>query len=370
MIIKTITNQKNLLPAVILLLTGAMLLTGCRGERKQTKQDILSIPIASKPEASEKDIYKWIEKSDELAVIFETQQKEQKIIEQESEISHQRTALIVVTLALVILFFIIFILHKQKETRKMEEEHDKLQKAFKQLEIANTKAEESSRMKTTFIQQISHEIRTPLNILSGFTQLITDESYHLDLQARQEANRMITENTKRITEVVNKMLELSDTYSTANGQEYNDTTVETIVNNAIMDSAIREAKHVTFTLDAKKEYMDIQLTTNAKNAARALTLLLDNASKFTTKGDVRLIVDRNDGQNLLILIVEDTGIGIPANEAEHIFEEFVQLDDYQEGTGIGLTVARAFARQLGGDVVLDSFYSGGARFIMTLPLEK
>ncbi len=71
----------------------------------------------------------------------------------------------------------------------------------------------------------------------------------------------------------------------------------------------------------------------------------------------------------LSFTVEDTGIGIPPDEAEHIFEEFVQLDRYYDGTGIGLTVARSIARRLGGDIVLDTSYSGGARFVYTLPLE-
>ncbi|QVJ81606.1 sensor histidine kinase [Xylanibacter ruminicola] len=66
-------------------------------------------------------------------------------------------------------------------------------------------------------------------------------------------------------------------------------------------------------------------------------------------------------------IVEDTGIGIPAAEAERIFDEFVQLNEYYDGTGIGLTVARSLARRLGGDVVLDTTYTAGARFVFTLP---
>jgi len=66
-------------------------------------------------------------------------------------------------------------------------------------------------------------------------------------------------------------------------------------------------------------------------------------------------------------VVEDTGIGVPPEKAEDIFEEFVQLNDYYDGTGIGLTVARSLARRLGGDVRLDSTYSGGARFLFTLP---
>ena len=75
------------------------------------------------------------------------------------------------------------------------------------------------------------------------------------------------------------------------------------------------------------------------------------------------------GLKTYILSFEDDGIGIPSAEAEHIFEEFVQLDEYYDGTGIGLTVARSMARRLGGDITLDTSYSNGARFIMTLPLD-
>lgn len=66
-------------------------------------------------------------------------------------------------------------------------------------------------------------------------------------------------------------------------------------------------------------------------------------------------------------MVEDNGIGIPLEEAEHIFDEFVQLDEYYEGTGIGLTVARSLARRMNGDITLDTSYTSGARFIFSLP---
>lgn len=72
-------------------------------------------------------------------------------------------------------------------------------------------------------------------------------------------------------------------------------------------------------------------------------------------------------QEQVAFAVEDTGIGVPPEEAEHIFEEFVQLDDYYYGTGIGLTVARNIARRLGGDIVLDTTYTNGARFVFSLP---
>lgn len=66
-------------------------------------------------------------------------------------------------------------------------------------------------------------------------------------------------------------------------------------------------------------------------------------------------------------MVEDNGIGVPLEEAEHIFDEFVQLDEYYEGTGIGLTVARSLARRMNGDITLDTSYTSGARFIFSLP---
>ena len=72
----------------------------------------------------------------------------------------------------------------------------------------------------------------------------------------------------------------------------------------------------------------------------------------------------------LFFSVEDTGIGIPHKEAERIFEEFVQLDEYYDGTGIGLTVARSLARRIGGDIMLDTAYIGGSRFVMTLPINE
>ena len=107
------------------------------------------------------------------------------------------------------------------------------------------------------------------------------------------------------------------------------------------------------------------LLTNERQSSHALVLLLDNARKFTKQGSVTLKVSTQ--AESVVFTVEDTGIGVPADEAEHIFDEFVQLDDYYDGTGIGLTVARSIVRRLGGDVVLDTSYHDGARFVMTLP---
>ena len=227
------------------------------------------------------------------------------------------------------------------------------------------KAMESSRMKTDFIQQISHEIRTPLNILSGFTQIITSSDADLTADQLSNIHKRITENTDRIVQLVNKMLELSDANSQTVIEREDNVTARDIVNDTIRRVRIAPTNDVVFSWEAD-ELADTMLKTHRKYAVRALACLVDNAWKFTSKGVITLRLLKNGAR--LLFVVEDTGIGVSADQAEHIFEEFVQLDNYYDGTGIGLTVARSIARRLGGDIVLDTTYEGGARFVMTLPL--
>lgn len=295
----------------------------------------------------------------ELTTIYNTQQKEKEIVEQRSRLTHQRYLAIVIVLVLVIIFFILIIFFRHQASMR-------LRKAYAKLEIANERIKESSRMKTSFIQQMSHEIRTPLNILSGFTQIITTPGMELDEETRKDINSKIMDNTKRITELVNKILELSDISSKTIIERNDDLPVLHIATQAI-NSVIAKGE-AKIPIDTKIDESVNQLTikTNEQAVTHALLMLLDNAEHFTKEGSITLIINQQDDK--VRFIVEDTGIGIPANEAEHIFEEFVQLNEYEVGTGIGLTVARSICRRLGGDVVLDTNYTAGARFVMTLPL--
>lgn len=221
-------------------------------------------------------------------------------------------------------------------------------------------------MKTNFIQQISHEFRTPLNILNGFTQILTAPNMVLQEEEKADIQKRISESTERITGLVNKMLELSD----ANSQQVIDRSDRiaalVIASQAADNAGIQQASHIKFHLETDAQAETV-VHTNLRAATRALVLLLDNARKFTKEGEVRLAIRQLP--EAVCFIVEDTGIGIPPKEAEHIFGEFVQLDEYYDGTGIGLAVARSIARRLGGDIVLDTSYSGGARFVMSLPKE-
>lgn len=310
----------------------------------------------------------------ELATIYETQQKENELMEQRSNLSDMRLLTVYITLVLVILGFGLFIFFRHRAAVRLE-------KAYYDLERANMRAEESSRMKSDFIQQISHEIRTPLNILSGYTQLLAMPDMTYDKATLDNIKEQITENTDRITNLVNKMLELSEAKNRSDIECNDDVTPLQIAVEAIGISGVDNASHLTFSMIASPECEEVHVQTNLQAAARALSQVLDNARKFTIPSESRQHEKPTDHQQKVVLrisvsssrlffSVEDTGIGIPHKEAERIFDEFVQLDEFYEGTGIGLTVARSLARRIGGDIMLDTAYIGGSRFVLTLPVNK
>ena len=302
----------------------------------------------------------------ELSIIFETQEKELKIAEQQAQLRYQRMIALAIASLLLVIFLAIFIYFRHRAALKLAEKNRELERKNRELIVANARVEDSSRMKTNFIQQISHEIRTPLNILSGYTQVLTSKSMTVDDATRQEANEKIMESSNRITGLVNKMLELSDSNSQAVIEMGDDVSPKKIATMAVANSGIDKVTKFRFELKINSNIDKQMLHTNERQAVRALELLLDNAQKFTKQGNVVLSVNETS-ERQIAFAVEDTGIGVPVYEAERIFNEFVQLDEFADGTGIGLAVARSIARRLGGDIVLDTSYRRGARFIMTLP---
>ena len=295
----------------------------------------------------------------ELTTIYNMQQKETEIAEHKSHLVRQRYIATILTLALAIFCFVLIIYFRHQSAMRLE-------KAYFKLEEANERTKESSRMKTSFIQQMSHEIRTPLNILSGFTQILTSPDMELDEKTKQDYNEKIIESTNQIAELVNKMLELSDVNSKMVIERNDNLPAIQLASEAINDIIVNNRNNIPIQLKWGEDVDKLSLQTNKRAATRAIVLLLNNAERFTKEGTITLKVDRK--ADMVVYIVEDTGIGVPASEAEHIFEEFVQLNEYEVGTGIGLTVARSICRRMGGDIVLDTSYIDGARFVMTLPL--
>ena len=244
-------------------------------------------------------------------------------------------------------------------------------KANEQLRIANEQAMISSKMKSEFIRNISHEIRTPLNIVSGFTQILTSSDMALSENEKKDVQKRVWENTDYITELVDRLLELSDISSAAVIECNDQIDIQELVAKAREHSRIDQHTRpgiadsaVAFEFPDKEALASVTLRTNKLYAIRTLAQLLENAVKFTPEGSITLRVETTE--KTVLFTVEDTGIGIPTDQAEHIFDEFVQLNNFSIGTGIGLSVARSLARRMGGDLWLDTSYSQGSRFVLEL----
>ena len=309
--------------------------------------------------------------ADLLATIYDTEGKERQIAQQRAELSQERLWTVVIGTIIFAIFVAIYIIQHRRAYKKLDATNHELM-------LANERAEESARMKTKFIQQISHEVRTPLNILSGYSQVLGDLDIEIDYDDLQEICQKILHNSDRITLLVDKMLDLSLISSDSEIECRDETTPADVAERAINLSRIRKFAHLEFQIYLSSEAKSLQFVTNKMSAVKALTMLLDNAIKFTNPSafknrqaaplQAHVTMSVSVVGKKVLFVVEDTGIGIPAEEAENIFNEFVQLDEYTDGTGIGLPIARSLARHMQGDVVLDTSYTNGARFVMTLPL--
>ena len=221
-------------------------------------------------------------------------------------------------------------------------------------------------MKTRFIQNVSHEVRTPLNIISGFSQVIADPTLTESVEERQHMASMMQKSAMQITDLIDEILGLSLIESSATIAK------EDVVHvNQLLQTIVKEHQETAPPIDLRVDSQldpEFAIKTNRNMLSRIIHALTDNALKNTEKGSVTL--KAKTVAQTLILTVEDTGCGIPADQAEHIFERFVKLDSFKQGIGLGLPLSRKLAEQLGGIITLDTSYSPGARFVVTLPFEE
>ena len=235
-----------------------------------------------------------------------------------------------------------------------------------QLNTAYQHALESDKMKTRFIQNVSHEVRTPLNIISGFSQVIADPSLTESDEERQNMAAMMQKSAQQITNLIDEIIGLSLIESSTTVVKDDIVKVNQLLENVVADYEDAVPSQVALRVDSELE-PDFSIATNKNMLYRIMSAITDNAIKNTEKGNITLKA-RTVAQTLL-LTVEDTGCGIPADQAEHIFERFVKLDSFKQGIGLGLPLSRKLAEQLGGLVTLDTTYYLGARFDVTLPFE-
>ena len=235
---------------------------------------------------------------------------------------------------------------------------------MRQLKRAYDHALESDKMKSAFIRNVTHEVRTPLNIISGFSQVIADPELVAGPEERAHIAEMMQKNTQLITSLVDEMLELSLNENTP-GKVAKDDSVEVndLIRDFLQENEYKVSKSIKLQFESSLDE-DFRMQTNEEMLKRVVSLLFDNAIKYTKEGSITLKVSADDEQ--VTLAVEDTGTGIPTKEAETIFDRFVKLDTFKEGLGLGLPLCRMIVNRLGGTVNLDTSYKGGARFIVKL----
>ena len=237
---------------------------------------------------------------------------------------------------------------------------------LRQLNAAYQHALESDKMKTRFIQNVSHEVRTPLNIIAGFSQVIADPSLTESVEERQNMASMMQKSAQQITNLIDEIIGLSLIETSTNVVKDDIVKVNQLLESVVAEYEDTVPSKVALRIDSELE-PDFCFATNKNMLHRILGALTDNAIKNTEKGNITLKA-KTVAQTLLIS-VEDTGCGIPADQAENIFERFVKLDSFKQGIGLGLPLSRKLAEQLGGLVTLDTTYYLGARFVVTLPFE-
>jgi len=276
----------------------------------------------------------------------------QQLAEAEKRADNWKTAFWVMTGV----YIFVYIMGRRRLVRKIWARN-------KELKLALDKAQESDRLKTAFIRNISHEVRTPLNAINGFSQLLCSSDFELSQEERQDMKDRISKSAETLTDIFSEVLEMSEGESLHSRSDVDVNTLcrEMIEEQKKVNEKGLDIRHASSLPD------DFKVHTNEPNVRLILRHLLDNAVKFTEKGGVTLNCEIIGQQ--LVMSVADTGIGIDPDNRERIFDNFVKLDDYADGVGLGLPLSRRIARLLGGDVTYDYGYTGGARFLFTLPIK-
>ena len=280
---------------------------------------------------------------------------EMTIYEAERDVVRTRFYLMSAVIILLALLAIALFYITQTRRRHLKE----LRKAYDQVL-------ESDKMKTAFIQNISHEVRTPLNIIGGFSQVIANPDLDPNIEERREIARMTQKNARLITTLIDEMLLVSLNENSEEAKKENQVEINNLMRGVMKEAEDDLSDKTTIQYDTTLAD-DFTILTNEYMLKIVISAIVDNAVKYTPEGTITLKASKPSDTELA-LTVEDTGCGVPAAEAEHIFERFVKLDTFKEGIGLGLPLCRMLIEKLGGTVRLDTTYTQGACFVVTLPI--
>ena len=239
---------------------------------------------------------------------------------------------------------------------------------IRQLKKANKKVLMANAAKTRFVQNMSHEVRTPLNAIVGFSQLLTLPDGAVSPEEKEEFSSYIINNTKMLTMLLDDILNASDMDKGEYVISYEDGE-----KNFMCEAAISSAEH-RLKPGVKMYYKPedpapFTFHTDPRRVQQILINLLTNSCKHTSEGEIVISSSLSENPGYVTFSVTDTGTGVPADQAEKIFERFTKLDEFVQGTGLGLSICRDIASRMGARVELDTSHPGpGARFIFVVPI--
>ncbi len=237
------------------------------------------------------------------------------------------------------------------------------------LQKSNKKIRLADESKTRFVQNMSHEVRTPLNAIVGFSQLLSLPDGTFPEEEKAEFASHIVNNTKMLTMLLDDILSVSAMNSGGYRITYEQGEKDYMAQAAISSSEHRLQPGVRMYYEPE-EKQPFTFTTDPNRVQQILINLLTNACKHTQKGEIKLTSSLTARPGFVTYACTDTGSGVPADQAEAIFQRFTKLNDFVQGTGLGLSICREIATKMGAKVYLDTTYTdGGARFIFEVPLE-
>lgn len=226
---------------------------------------------------------------------------------------------------------------------------------------AKKKAEEADHMKSAFLANMSHEIRTPLNAIVGFSELLLSS----DEQDKETYMEIVRQNSELLLQLIDDILDLSRLEAGKTEMHYQQVELNKLLDEIGQIHEVKMKPGVALVLDRPGE--PVWLLTDKNRLTQVLFNFLSNAIKNTVQGKIALRLE-NEENEWVRISVEDTGCGIPQEQLETVFDRFTKINDFVQGTGLGLTICHTIAGKLGGKIEVSSVYGQGSTFSILLPV--
>jgi len=249
---------------------------------------------------------------------------------------------------------------------------DQTKRYNRELEHTTQLAVEAQRQKTIFIQNVTHQIRTPLNIIMGFAQILncpTDDTSLSEELGQDEIKSIASTMTHNSRLLIRMVMMLFDSSDNGKAETANCDKREMVACNDVCQVALKftTKNHPDIPVEYKTELADdFCIHTNFHYLEYSLEELLSNAVRYSDQQHISLHVTRNE--EFVRFVVQDTGNGIAEADRDNIFKFFTKVDDFSEGLGLGLPLTKRHAETLGGNLILDTTYHEGSRFIFEIPV--